>query len=92
MLLFNEELVLNLLFSLTETVAISFFSVKAVGEEETKGFASEWSFKALFLAVFAVNFALQLVWDLLIYPYFVDSLRYVPRAPVSFSISLLLGS
>ncbi|EED13418.1 cytochrome P450 monooxygenase, putative [Talaromyces stipitatus ATCC 10500] len=71
MLLFNEELALNLTISLTETVALLW----------TTNFVSELSFKSLFLVVLAINFAIQLVWDLLIYPFYVDPLRHVATVP-----------
>lgn len=72
MLFFTEELVVNLSISTVETFALL----------STTSYVSGWSFKGLFSVVFAVNFALQLFWDLVIYPYFVNPLRHVPAVPV----------
>jgi hypothetical protein len=72
MLLFNEELAVNLTISVAETVALLW----------STSYVSGWSFKGLFLVVFAINFAIQLLWDLLIYPFCVNPLRHVARVPV----------
>jgi hypothetical protein len=73
MLLFNEELAVNLTISVIETVAL------LSGTSYVPG----WSFKGLFSVVFAVNFAIQLFWDLVIYPFCVNPLRHVARVPVT---------
>ena len=69
MLLFNEELVVNLTISVVETVSLLC----------TASYFSGWSFKGLFLVVFAINFALQMLWDLFIYPFCINPLRRLPR-------------
>lgn len=73
MLFFHEELVLNLSISLVETFAIlSIYTAQLPG----------WTFKGLFVIVFGINFVLQLIWDVLIYPLCVSPLRHVPSVPV----------
>lgn len=73
-LLFKEELMANLALSVVATVGLVW-----VGQ------FPGWTFKSLFGCVFAVNFGVQLFWDVLIYPYFVSPLRNLPRVPVSLS-------
>lgn len=70
-LLFKEELMANLALSVVATVALI-----------SAGQFPGWTFKGLFACVFGVNFAVQLVWDVLVYPYFVSPLRNLPRVPV----------
>jgi hypothetical protein len=72
MLLFKEELAVNLTISVVETLALL----------SSTRYVSGWSFKGLFSIVFAINFALQLFWDLVIYPFCVNPLRHVARVPV----------
>lgn len=73
MLLFNEELAVNLTISIVETVVLL---------SSSTSYVSGWSFKGLFSVVFAINFAIQVLWDLLIYPFCVNPLRHVARVPV----------
>lgn len=73
-LLFKEELMANLALSVAATIALIW-----------AGQFSGWTFKGLFACVFAVNFSVQLVWDILVYPYFVSPLRNLPRVPVCLS-------
>lgn len=77
--LFKEELMANLALSTAATV----FLVWA-------GVFPGWSFKSLFPSVFAVNFPLQLIWDIVIYPYFVSPLRHLPLVPVPLSPFFLI--
>lgn len=72
MLLFTEELAVNLTISVAETVVLLW----------STGYVSGWSFKGLFSVVFATNLALQLFWDLVIYPFCVNPLRHLARVPV----------
>lgn len=73
MLLFNEELAVNLTISVLETIVLL----------SSTSYVSGWSFKGLFSVVSAINFALQLFWDLVIYPFCVNPLRHVARVPVT---------
>lgn len=73
MLLFNEELAVNLTISIVETVVLL---------SSSTNYVSGWSFKGLLSVVFAINFAIQVFWDLLIYPFCVNPLRHVARVTV----------
>lgn len=71
MLLFSEELQVNAALTLLETFVLLW----------TAAFP-QYSFTQLFLRAFGVNLAIQLFWDMVIYPHLVNPLRHLPRVKV----------
>ncbi|KKA23820.1 Cytochrome P450 monooxygenase [Rasamsonia emersonii CBS 393.64] len=68
MLLFSEELQVNAALTLLETFVLLW----------TAAFP-QYSFTQLFLRAFGVNLAIQIFWDMVIYPHLVNPLRHLPR-------------
>lgn len=44
---------------------------------------SDHAFRTVAFAAFGVNLALKVIWDVLIYPFFVTPLRHLPQVNVS---------
>jgi hypothetical protein len=69
---FGEEFMVNLAITLAETIALAF-----------TGYVPDWEFRDIYLRVFAINLGIQIIWDLIVYPYLVSPLRHLPRVHVS---------
>ncbi|KAL1963332.1 hypothetical protein VTN77DRAFT_8453 [Rasamsonia byssochlamydoides] len=83
MLLFTEELLANVAITLVESIVLVW----------TAAFP-QYTFKQLFLRAFGINLSVQICWDLVIYPYFVNPLRHLPtvKSTVFHTIHIIFDS